>query len=121
MNEYAVTDNQTEKRSEPRKQVDQYYSLELSIDGLSAPYQFKIWNMAPTSMCVLVKEDSEVLQLLKVGDTLNVKYYSVESAYTHEYLETTIRHITKDDEGRFKGHYLVGLEIIDSKNKAKAH
>ncbi|MBW1739941.1 MAG: PilZ domain-containing protein [Deltaproteobacteria bacterium] len=116
MKEYAVTNQQVERRVEHRKQVDHYYSVEFSINGLEAPYQFKIRNIASTSMCVLVKEGSDILPRLKVGDTLNVKYYSADSLHPPEYLETAIRHITKNDQGRFKGHYLVGLEILESQN-----
>jgi len=106
-----------EKRSEPRKKVDQYYSAEFSFGGLLLPYQFKIWNIAPKSMCVLIKEDSDILSRLKVGDTLDVKYYSTGSQYPSDYLKTAIRHITKNDQGRFKGHYLVGLEILENQDQ----
>ena len=90
-----------------------YYSAEFSISGLGTAYQFKIWNMDATPMCVLVRQDSDILPWLKVGHTFNVKYYSADSAYVPECLQTEIRDITKDDQGRFKGHYLVGLEIRD--------
>lgn len=104
-----------ERRCEPRKEVDQYYSAELAIDGLAVAYQFKIMNHASSSMAVLVKENSEIVQRIKVGDTLKVKYYSQESPYPSDYLATAIRHITKNNQGRLRGHYVVGLEIIDSR------
>ncbi len=103
----------TERRSEPRRRVNQYYSVEFSIDGVDLPYQFKIWNMASKSMCVLVKEGSDILSHLRVGEKINMKYYSDSSVVPTEYRETAIRHITKDENGKFKGHYLVGLEIMD--------
>lgn len=34
-----------------------------------------------------------------------------------EYRPTTIRHITKSEDGRFRGHYLVGLEILAGESK----
>ncbi len=113
MKEFAVTNRLVERKSEGRKREHQYYSVEVSIDGLGLSYQFRIRNIASMSMCVLVKEDSDIVPRLKVGDTLNMKYYSTGSVYPPEYLETAIRHITKDDQGRFKGHFLVGLEILD--------
>ncbi len=112
MRKYAVTSNLADRRSEPRKEVDQYYTLEFSIDGLNVTYQFKVWNKATRSVGFLVQEDSDILPLLKVGDTLNVRYYSTDLADCTEYLETMIRHVTKIDQGRLKGHYLVGLEIL---------
>jgi hypothetical protein len=116
MKEYAVSNRLVERRSEPRRQPHQYYSVEFSTNALDLTYQFKIWNMSSTSMCVLVREDSDILPCLKVGDTLNMKYYSTDSVYPSDYVQTAIRHITKDDQGRFKGHYLVGLEILESQN-----
>jgi len=116
MKECAVTNKLSERRSEHREQVHQYYSVEFSIDGLDLPYLFKIWNIASTYMCVLVKEDSNILPLLKVGDTLNMKYYSTGSVHPPEYLKTAIRHITRNDQGQFKRHYLVGLEILESQD-----
>jgi hypothetical protein len=34
-------------------------------------------------------------------------------------LKTEIKHITKDDEGRFRGLYLVGLSILEGQNPNK--
>lgn len=116
MKQCVVTNKLVKRRSEHRKQGHQYYTVEFSINGLDHPYVFKIWNVQSMSMCVLVKENSDILPLLKVGDTLNMKYCSTGSVHPPEYLETAIRHITKDDEGQFKGHYLVGLEILESQD-----
>ena len=115
MMQCAMTNKLNETRSEPKKQVDQYHRIEFSINGL-VPYLFKIWNIASTSMTVLVKEGSDILPRLKAGDTLHVKCYSTDSVHHPEYLETAIRHITRNDQGRFKGHYLVDLEILESEN-----
>ena len=112
MAENAVVNAWTERRSEPRERSDLYHSAEFAFDGLEAHYQFKIWDLAATSMCVLIKETSEIVPRLKVGDTLKVKYYRSDSRYASEFLGTVIRHITKNDQGRFRGHYLVGLEIL---------
>jgi len=106
-------DNFVERRSEARKEPDSYHSVELSIDGMEFSYQFKLYNIASKSMCVVVKEGSEILPRLRVGDTLNMTYYSKDSPYPARSIATAIRHITKSESGRLKGHYLVGLEIIE--------
>ncbi len=95
------------------KPADRYYSAEFSIKGFDLIYQFKLWNKASTSMCVLVKENSRILPWLKVGETFNVKYYVAASAHPPQYLETLVVHVTKNDQGRFQGHYLVGLRIVE--------
>jgi hypothetical protein len=116
MNGWNVAGQATERRSEPRKKADHYYSAEFLVEGMDVLYQFKIWDVAPSSLSVLVNEKSQILPLLRVGDTLNVKYYSNESGYRSDYQKTAIRHITRNDEGRLKGHFLVGLEIIDGQS-----
>ncbi|MBN1831293.1 MAG: hypothetical protein JW896_04210 [Deltaproteobacteria bacterium] len=90
-----------------------YHSVEFSIQGVELAYQFKLWNISSTPMCVLVKEDSAILPNLKEGDTLDLKFYSSGTSYSTASLKTRIRHITRD-QGRFRGHYLVALEIQET-------
>ena len=108
-----------ERRSEPRSIIDQYYSVEFSLSGCSFVYQFKIWNISSKGICVLVKEDSDLLNHVKVGDILNLKYYPADSSQPGELLETEIKHITKDEQGRFKGVYLVGLSILENQDSTQ--
>ena len=112
MQEHVAPGRMMERRCEPRKTPEEYYAVEFSIEGLELPYQFRIWNMASKSMCVIVKEGSDILSRLKVGDKLNMKYYVGGTVAQAEYRPTAIRHITKSEDGRFKGHYLIGLEIL---------
>jgi hypothetical protein len=107
-------DQDMEKRSEPRSKPEQYYSVEISISGIVCSYQFKIWNRSSTGLCIVVKEGSELLKHLKVGDVFDMKYYAVDATRPAEYLKTEVRHITRDDEGPFKGHYYVGISILES-------
>jgi hypothetical protein len=104
--------NTTERRSEPRTIMDQFYSVEFSISDIPSLYQFKIWDISTKGMCLLVKEGSEILEKIKVGDVVEMRYYTAEASKPTEYLETEIKHITKDDKGRFKGHYLVGISLL---------
>ena len=103
-----------ERRSEPRSIVDKYYSVEFSLRDCAYVYQFKIWNLSSKGICVLVKEDSELLKHVKVGDVVKLKYYATNSLKPIEFLKTEIKHITKDEQGRFKGVYLVGLSILEN-------
>lgn len=93
---------------------DQYYSVEFSLPGHTLPYQFKIWYMGPESMCLLVKEHSKIIESIKVGDVLNMRYYSADALNCAKDIETEIRQIIKEDNGRFKGHFLIGLAILEN-------
>ena len=111
--------NLKERRSEPRGIIDRYYSVEFSLRDCSFVYQFKIWNISTKGICVLVKEDSELMKHVKVADVVNLRYYPADSSQPGELLETEIKHITKDEQGRFKGVYLVGLAILDDQDSTQ--
>ncbi|HUV49479.1 MAG TPA: PilZ domain-containing protein [Anaerolineae bacterium] len=102
-----------EKRYDPRKMADKYFRVEFSKSGLTHFYTFKLRDISSKGMCILIKEGSDVLKSLKVGDILDMKYYTEEQSSQPNELKTKIKHITKDDQGRFKGHCLVGLSIIE--------
>jgi len=111
-----MTKDSIERRSQPRSITDQYHSVEFSIKKSIFVYQFKIWDTSSKGICVLVKEDSDLLNQLKVGDILDLKYYRSDPLKSAELLKTEISYITKDDTGRFKGLYLVGLSILEDQN-----
>ena len=111
-----MADNLHERRSEPRSIIDRYYSVEFSLSGCSFVYQFKIWNISTKGICVLVKEDSDLLNYVKVGDVVKLRYYPTDASRPSELLKTEIKHITKDEQGRFKGVYLVGLSILENQD-----
>jgi len=46
-------------------------------------------------------------------NTVSFLCYPTDSSSPPEYLKTQIKHITKDEQGRFKGHTLVGLLVLE--------
>ena len=108
-----MNNDQMERRAESRSRIEQYYSVEFRISDQDYLYQFKIRNISTKGVCVLIREDSDILKHLEVGDILDMKYYPGDLLSPPVNLKTQIKHITKDDEGRFKNHYLVGLSILE--------
>ena len=100
-----------ENRAEPRSVDRRYSSVEFSIRDLNYLYQFRIWDTSSAGMSILIKEDSEILEHLKVGDILDMKFYPEQISFDPENIKTEIRHITKDVSGRTRGHCLVGLSL----------
>ncbi len=94
--------------------IQPYYSVEFSLQGVNYLHQLKIWNLAKSSMSVLVRKDSEIIGFLKVGDIIKMKDYRTDMFLPAELLDTEIRNITKEDEGRYKGHYIINLAILTS-------
>lgn len=113
MKEDTITGNREEKRSELRKVLDRYYSVEFNLKGTGNLYQFKLRDISSTGLGILVNEDSAVLQHLKVSDTLDMKYYPPETSSPAEFLKTRVIHITKKQQKPFKGHFTIGLSIIE--------
>ena len=101
-----------DRRSEYRNLAKLYYSVEFSIQGMAYTYQFKLRDISTKGMCILVKDGSNILSYIKMDDIVNMKYYSKESITKTDTIKTKIKHITKDHLGQFKGHHLVGLEVI---------
>ena len=94
------------------KRIDQFQSVELSVDGLDLSYHFKIWHINSRSNVIVVRKDSNILPHLRVGGKLNMKYYFPGEAYPNGVRETTIKEISAEEQGRFKGHFLVDLEPL---------
>lgn len=113
MKERDSNPNFQEKRRELRQPPGKYYSVQFSIRELAYIYQFKIWNQSPHGLCILINEDSDVLKHIHVGDLIDMKYYVSEALGTTEAFKTEIRHITKQESGRFKAHVFVGLKMIE--------
>ena len=102
-----------ERRSEPRAVLKDYHSVEFSTKETAFLFQFKIWNMSSKGMCIVVKQDSLILNHIHAGDILEMNYYPADKTKSRRMMKTEIRHINRDENGKFKDHYLVGLSILD--------
>ena len=94
------------------KSLDQYHSVEIPVSD-SVPYHFRIWHIDPDENVILIKENSNILSHLRVGARFNMRYYSSGDVYPAGIRETAIKEISKDD-GRFRGHFVVGLELLEN-------
>ena len=52
---------------------------------------------------------------------MRMKYYTMDSLCPTRDLHTDIKHITKEDQGKFKGHYIVGLSILEGQAREAMH
>lgn len=112
MDTHHSSDSLPERRSEPRATDRRYYSVQFTTKGLDTFYQFKLWNVSPKGLCILVKDGSPVLRHLRVGDIIEMTYYLTDTQGECDMFKTHIKHITPNADGRFSGHCLVGLVLI---------
>ena len=113
MEELAITTQSIQDDQGLKRQISLYHSVEFEISGLDFTYQFKLWDMGSGIRHIVVREDSDILDRLEVGNKFSIKYYSHDKSCPEgQSFETEIVHITKDDKGRFKGHCLVGRSVL---------
>jgi len=101
--------------------INRYHSVEFSVDGLYFLYQFKIHNPTASSMGVRIRENSEILGSLRVGDVIKMKYYPKDTFNPVKLMETIITCIEKENEGRFQGHYFIGLSLPNQGSRETLH
>jgi len=101
-----------ERRSIPRDKAKDCYSAEIRLAGVPV-HEVKLIDLSSIGGCILVKEDSILLSNFAEELTLQVRYYLDDRTKPSYEFEAEIRHITKVKKGRFKGHYSVGLSILN--------
>ena len=100
-----------EKRSAKRAFPTGFHGAEIKLTGVPL-YQFKLKDISDTGASLLVKENSAMINHLEVGQSLRIKFDLNSRPDLNGYFESMIKHITKIEEGRYKGHFLVGVEIL---------
>lgn len=99
------------QRQPKRKIINEFYSVEINLDGSCLMNQFVIYDITKEGLCLLIEDDSQLLNKIKVGGIYKMKYYPLNLLDNVKYIETEIRHITKTNSKKFNGRYLVGLSI----------
>jgi len=104
-----------ERRSESRETSNKFHSVEMKLSNLPI-YLFKLKDISSTGACFLVKERSAILQHLEVGLRLNMRYHSEDEMKPSEIFRSEIKYINKSDKKPYKGHFLVGIKILEKIN-----
>ena len=114
MGERFYSNNLAESKALSRYILDNYYSVQFSLNDMGPIYLFKLRNIFLNGPCILVKEDSSVFKQLEVGDILHMEFNPPELTVPNKLLKTQI--ISKNSHDLFTGHSLVGLSIIEELN-----
>jgi len=119
MTEKTLTENPVERRSEIRENLEKMQSLELKLPNLPI-YVFKVKDTSPNGICLLVKENSDMLNHIRVGQILNLKCYSEDKSEPSEIFISEIKHITKEDKHPYQSHHLVGSMVLEKRNQSRS-
>lgn len=95
-------------------ETNSFYSVEIHVEKSEFMYQFKIWKNPAAPNFVLVKQGSEIINYIHPGDVLRMTYYSDDFSKPKQKLPTQILNIRKQDVGRFRGHFMVTLGIVEN-------
>jgi hypothetical protein len=105
------TNNLKERRSENRTTLAELFSVEIDLGRPLPIYQLKLRDISGHGRCILVQEGSSILKHLKVGQVLKMKYWTESRSEPGGFFKAEVKHISKQDKGRFKDHVLIGLFI----------
>jgi hypothetical protein len=101
-----------ERRARPRRTQLRNYRVEIKLVG--APiYQFRVNDVSSDGAGILIKEDSKFLNMIEVGQIVDTEFISPQGTDPAGNYRAEIRHITKPNKGKNKGHFLVGLKILE--------
>jgi hypothetical protein len=107
-----------ERRIEPRAVQLSNHRAEFKFVGVPI-YQLKVRDISGKGAGVVVKAGSHFLNLIEVGQELNMKLISPsESKNPIGHYVSRVEHISELESGRFKGHLVVGISML---RKANSH
>jgi hypothetical protein len=101
-----------ERRSDPRRTTLRNYRIEIKLIGKPI-YQFRVTDVSSNGAGILIKEDSDFLNQIEVGQIVDADFISPDGTDPIGNNRAVIKHITKPNKGINEGHFLVGLSILE--------
>ena len=116
MAQHVVVKNRFENKYQHLKKADSYFRAEIKISRNDLGYQFKLQEIDEHQGCFFVRDNSAVLGMLNVGAVIDMKYWTAQKTRRVQYVSAQISNITRQNHEPFKGHYKVGLSILQTKD-----
>jgi hypothetical protein len=108
-------DRDSERRLEPRSTQLSNHRAEIKFPGVPV-YQLKVRDMSAKGAGIVVRADSHFLNMVQIGQELNVNLLMPRETGPSGQYKSRIEHISELHQGRFKGHRVVGISILDKIN-----
>jgi hypothetical protein len=119
MAQHVIASNRLENKYRHLRKTDVHLRAEIKISRNDLGYQFKLQEIDDHQGCFFINENSVVLNILDVGTVLDMKYWTAEKIRLVKYVRAQIKNITRQKHKPFKGHYKVGLSILQMKGFKK--
>ena len=98
-------------RTERREDKYRQGKAVIQVSGIPV-CEFPIKDVSGNGSCFLVAENSSTLRNLRVGQEIHIQINLDENDGIPQFMRSRIAHITKAEDERFKGHYMVGVQIL---------
>lgn len=121
MAQHVIASNRFENKYRHLRKADGHLRAEIKISRNNLGYQFKLQQIDDHQGCFFINENSAVLNILDVGTVLDMKYWTAEKIRLVKYVRAQIKNITRQEHEPFKGHYKVGLSILQMKGLKKVN
>ncbi|MBT8331228.1 MAG: hypothetical protein KJP06_02765 [Deltaproteobacteria bacterium] len=115
MVQHIIGGNRFDNKYRHLKKTDGHLRAEIKISCNDLGYQFKLQEIDDQQGCFFINANSAVLNILDVGTVLDMKYWTAEKIRLVKYVRAQIKNITRQKHEPFKGHYKVGLSILQMK------
>lgn len=100
------------KRAEKRDKPDQFCSAIIRIGGIPV-YQVELKDISENGTCFIVRDESTILRHLRVGEQIDIQFHNQDGNGINAFHRSKIIYITGENRGRYKGHRLVGVQILE--------
>jgi hypothetical protein len=104
-----------ERRFQAKIVSGEYHSVQFFLKGSGLSHLFRLRYNTSNGPYILVKQDSSVLEELKVGDLLDMEYNRSESLDGSKTFNTLITSKIPDDH--YTGYSIVELSIINNQEE----
>jgi hypothetical protein len=102
-----------DRRIEPRVTKLSNHSAEFKIPGVPV-YQLKVRDLSVNGAGIVARTDSKILNMIRIGQELDVKLISfAETTDSSGHYRSRIEHISEVKEGRYHGHMVIGISILN--------
>ncbi|MGD8963837.1 MAG: hypothetical protein PVF29_07865 [Desulfobacterales bacterium] len=121
MAQHVIASNRFGNKYRHLRKADGHLRAEIRISRNDLGYQFKLQEINDHQGCFFINENSAVLNILDVGTVLDMKYWTAEKIRLVKYVRAQIKNITRQKHEPFKGHYKVGLSILQMKGSKRVN
>jgi hypothetical protein len=102
-----------DRRLEPRATKLSDHMAEFKLTGVPI-YQLKVRDLSAKGAGILARADSKILNMIRIGQELDVKLISfAETTDSSGHYRSRIEHISELKEGRYHGHMVIGISILN--------